>query len=208
LFDDVQIFLISGIAAALSPQWLENVIILIKEAKKRNIEVIFDVNFRAKLWTADECGEALGKILPLIDGLSAGVKDAKYLLKLPNIDLNNLADAYEKMHKAFPNIKYFFSTTRNVISSDHNELTGNYWIDGDLIHSKTHVINPIVDRIGGGDAFAAGMIYGIYNELTPLETIEFATAASHLKHTVLGDMNQFTASEVRNFMDSGADVSR
>lgn len=208
LFEDVEIFLLSGIVTALSDAWFANVDLLIDEAKKRGVQVAFDVNFRAKLWTADTCGAALHEILPKIDILSAGDKDAKLLLKLEGTELGDLEGAFTKINEKFPNIKVIYSSTRNVISSEHNELTGNIWTGGKMYSSVKHEIKPIVDRIGGGDALTAGVLYGLLNKQEPQEIIEFATAASHLKHTVLGDMNQFNAQEVTDFMLSDADVSR
>ncbi|MDR3241643.1 MAG: sugar kinase [Lactobacillaceae bacterium] len=208
LFADVEIFHLSGIVGALSPAWLENVMLLLAEAKKRGITISFDSNYRAKLWSPQAAGNALKRILPQVDILSAGVKDAKYLLELDGIDLDDVAGAYEKYLQAFPNLKMIYSTTRTVISSEHNQLLGTLYLDGKLYQSQLHDIKPIVDRIGGGDAYAAGMLAQYYKKQDPQAMVEFATAASHLKHTILGDMNQFNEKEVLDFMQSGGDVSR
>jgi 2-dehydro-3-deoxygluconokinase len=106
---------------------------------------------------------------------------------------------YEKIQQMYPNIKSFSSTFRNVISASTNTLQGNFYTDGVLYQSKVHQIDHIVDRVGGGDAFAAGILYGILEQMPPGEIVSFATAASALKHTVHGDCNAFSSEEIKGF---------
>ena len=106
------------------------------------------------------------------------------------------------MQSQFPNIEVFYSTRRTVHSASANDLQGTLWHAGNLYTSKIHAIDPIVDRIGGGDAFSAGILHGILTKKDWQTTVDFATAASALKHTVKGDCNQFDQTEVMEFLQS------
>jgi 2-dehydro-3-deoxygluconokinase len=208
LFQDVDIFHISGIVPAVSLAWRELAIDLVKAAKAAGCIVSFDVNYRGKMWSQAECGAVLQKILPYVDYCSAGHMDALYLLGIPEAPAdteNTLAYYYEKMHEMFPNIQLFYSTKREVVSASHNRLTGMIWYPtAGLFTSQTHDIHPIVDRIGGGDAFSGGVLHGLLSGWSAQETINFGTAASALKHTVSGDTNQFSAQEVSAFLSAGS----
>jgi 2-dehydro-3-deoxygluconokinase len=208
LFQDVELFHISGIVPAVSESWRELAIDLVKAAKAAGCIVSFDVNYRGKMWTQAECGAVIKKILPYVDYCSAGHMDALYLLGIPEAPVgtaHELAYYYEKMHEMFPNIQLFYSTKRKVVSASHNQLTGMIWEPKTgVVTSQTHDINPIVDRIGGGDAFSGGVLHGLLSGWTAQETINFGTAVSALKHTIHGDTNQFNAKEVSDFLATGS----
>ncbi|GHU38417.1 2-dehydro-3-deoxygluconokinase [Bacilli bacterium] len=208
LFSGVDIFHISGIVSAVSVQWREMAIELVKAAKAAGCIVSFDVNYRGKMWTQAECGAVIQKILPYVDYCSAGHMDARYLLGIPEAPAdvaNVLVYYYEKMHQMFPNIKLFYATKRDVVSASHNRLTGAIWHQTEgLVTSKTHEINPVIDRVGGGDAFSGGVLHGILSGWTLQESIDFGTAASALKHTVHGDTNLFSEKEVSDFLAAGS----
>ncbi|MDT2524713.1 sugar kinase [Enterococcus raffinosus] len=201
LFSDVEIFHISGITPALSEYWKELTIELTKTAKKTGCKVSFDCNYRQSLWSQGEAGAFLKKVLPLVDYCSAGKMDAIYLLGVPETE-EDIVYYYQKMQELFPNITAFYSTNRSVHSTCVHELQGTLWLNGKCYTSKNHLIDPIVDRIGGGDAFTGGILHGLINDYLPIETIEFATGASVLKHSVKGDCNQFTEEEVVSFIQS------
>ena len=109
---------------------------------------------------------------------------------------------YEKMAEKYPNIEVFYSTIRQVHSASHNVLQGTMWRKGETTFSNVHTITPIVDRVGGGDAYAAGILHGILSGYTAEHTVDFAIAASSMKHTIHGDCNQFSAEEVEDFKNS------
>lgn len=208
LFKDVDIFHVSGIVSAVSVAWRDMAVELVKAAKAAGCIVSFDVNYRGKMWSQAECGAVIQKILPYVDYCSAGHMDALYLLGIPEAPsdvANELVYYYEKMHQIFPNIKLFYATKRDVVSASHNRLTGAIWHQKDgLVMSKTHEINPIIDRVGGGDAFSGGVLHGILSGWTLQESIDFGTAASALKHTVHGDTNLFSEREVSDFLAAGS----
>lgn len=208
LFEGVDIFHISGITPALSNDWRKLTIELIKMAKKAGVTISFDINYRAKLWSQEEAGETIRNILPYVDYCSAGSMDARYLLNIPafnekNDIKNEMIYYYQEMQKLFPNIQVFYSTKRKIHSATENDLTGNLWIGKQYYESDCHKINPIIDRIGAGDAFSGGILHGLLCHYDPQSVIDFATAASVLKHTVHGDCNQFSVSEVKSFLETG-----
>lgn len=206
LFTGIDIFHISGITPALSENWKKWTITLVKAAKKANVKVSFDINYRGKLWSQKEASETIKQILPYVDYCSAGKMDALYLLDVSPFEdeENELIYYYQEMQKLFPTISVFYSTKRVVHSASSNELTGTLWINESFYESATHYIQPIVDRVGGGDAFAAGVLHGLLKEELPQRMVDFATAASALKHTVYGDANPFYEKEIAAFLEVGS----
>lgn len=206
LFENVTILHVSGITPALSEKLAEITLDIIKEAKKRDIKVSFDINFRSKLWNHDKASRVISKILPYVDYCSAGKMDAIYLLGIPeNQSGQDDTDYYyQKMHEKYSNIEVFYSTKRDVHSATSNSLQGTLWKDGITYVSKVHKLEPIVDRVGGGDAFSAGILHGLLTGADLNYTVSFAAAYSSLKHTIYGDCNPFTIKEVENLMENGS----
>ncbi|WP_462413037.1 PfkB family carbohydrate kinase [Neobacillus sp. Marseille-QA0830] len=207
IFKDASLFHVSGITAALAPGMREVVLVSLQKAKELGVMTSFDFNYRAKLWSQQEAGEAIKAYLPYVDICSCGELDAIYLLGMERADESLSREAkldyyYQKITAQYPNIRYISSTFRGVISASTNTLQGNFYKEGVLYQSKEFQIDHIVDRVGGGDAFAAGILHGILEGAAPDELITFATAASVLKHTVHGDCNIFTPEEIRTFANS------
>ncbi|WP_088042578.1 sugar kinase [Bacillus sp. EAC] len=207
IFKDAFLFHVSGITLALSPELRETLLVGVKKAKQFGVKTSFDFNYRAMLWSQQEAGEAILPLLPYIDICSFGELDAIYLLGLVEADQSlsqteRLKHYYTKFTELYPNILFISSTFRTVISASANQLQGNLFAQGELYQSKVHYIDPIVDRVGGGDAFAASILTGIMEEFDLQQTVSFATAASALKHTIHGDCNLFTKEEVFRFTDS------
>ncbi|MFD2305479.1 sugar kinase [Enterococcus termitis] len=204
LFAGVDIFHISGITPALSDSWKKQTLILIKAAKQAGCKISFDINYRGKLWSKAEAGKTIREILPYVDYCSAGKLDAQHFFEISSYDSELAAKdnlyCYKKMQEKYPNVSVFYSTKRKVYSASVNALTGTLWANGNYYESKCHQIDPIVDRVGGGDAFAGGVLHGLLNKDNYQKVIDFATAASALKHTVHGDCNQFSQEEVESFL--------
>lgn len=208
LFKDINVFIVSGITPALNPTVKHAVLEMLKYCNNHNIIVVYDNNYRAKLWSVEDAGKAFKEILPYVDILSAGHLDAKGFLGLQSSEEEfeaQLSDLYSQIKKLYPNIKYMTSTRRQIISTSVNDLTGYLYTDR-LYSSKTHRIDDIVDRVGGGDAFIAGLLYGVLTNKDEEYSVEFASCASVLKHTIHGDANLFSVAEIENYMNSG--VSR
>ena len=209
LFLDVELIHISGITPALSSHWQDMILDIVKEAKKRNILVSFDINYRSKLWSVSDCAKYIGKVAKYIDYCSAGCLDAINFFMIEEKYSFELIDYYKKIVELFPNIKVLYSTTRTVYDAKHNQLTGHLFINNQVYNSKTIDIPQIVDRVGGGDAFAAGVLHGLLDHLPEQQIIDFATAASALKHTIFGDCNQFKVEEIEEIMNSdGCEIKR
>ncbi|MBL1225117.1 sugar kinase [Enterococcus sp. BWR-S5] len=208
LFSDCDIFHISGITPALSEAWKELTIQLIQAAKDASCLISFDVNYRGKLWTKEEAGQTIRTILPYVDYCSAGNLDAQHFLEISKYtgtsEKEESSYYYQEMQKKYPNISVFYSTKRKVHSASANELIGTLWAGEQYYESQCHLIDPIVDRVGGGDAFAGGVLHGLLNKTNYQDVISFATAASALKHTVHGDCNQFSEEEVNSFLAMGS----
>lgn len=200
LFAGIDLFHLSGITPALSPAWLELLIKLMQEAKSRGVKISFDINFRGKLWSQAQAAEALKQILPYVDYLSAGRLDAKYLLGIKHAELLPLEQCYQEMQRLYPNIQVIYSTNRTILSAKHNQLQGTLYYQNAYYESKVIDIPEIVDRVGGGDAYSAGILHGLLSECEPQVIVDFATAASALKHMVYGDCNQFTLEEVQAYL--------
>ena len=204
--EDVDVFHFSGITLALSNDRRELLMQMLAYCKEHNIMVSYDSNYRAKLWSLEEAREATLKVLPYVDILSAGILDAENIL-LMNCELEDnhekLKYYYDEITKTYPNIKHIFSSHRDIESSSVNKLQCNYYTDGILYLSNKINIDSIVDRVGGGDALSAGIIYSIINNKDPKYVCEFATCASALKHSILGDANLVELSDVERLMYEG-----
>ena len=208
LFKNVDIFHITGITPALSDIWRQLTLRLIKQAKKAGAKISFDVNYRSKLWSQEEASEVVKQILPLVDYCAIGKMDAIYLLGIPMYSKEQNDEEvvyyYQAIQELFPEIELLYSTERTVFSASSNHLKGRIWKNGEYVESKCHNIDPIVDRVGAGDAFAGGILHGILKGWPLGKIISFATAASALKHTVKGDCNQFSEIEVLDFLSTAS----
>lgn len=205
VFHDVDVFVVSGITVALNYTIQEVVIEMLKYCQKHHILVVYDSNYRAKLWSIEEAGKAFKRILPYVDILSAGYLDAQNFLGLTSQKETfeeRLEDLYVQMKTMYPNIKYITCTRRDILSTSVNDLTGYLYTDK-LYQSKTYHIDDIVDRVGGGDAYLSGLLYGLLNDLGIEYSLEFGCCASVLKHTIYGDVNTFSIQEIDSFMKSG-----
>ena len=203
IFIDADLLHISGILPALSKKWQSWTVEVVRKAKEYGCRVSFDMNYRSKLWGYEEAYPCFQQILPYVDILSAGRLDAIHFLKVASEDENDsLEEIYKRVQAKYPNIKVLYSTKRNVISTNHNELQGFFvGEDGQFVESKLYDINPIIDRVGGGDAFAAGILNGVLKGWDSQRIVDFGTASSVLKHTVFGDWNPFNEDEVFEFMN-------
>lgn len=209
LFHDIDVFIVSGITVALTKEIKEIVLEMMQYCQAHDILVVYDSNYRAKLWSIEAAGQALKEILPYVDILSAGHLDAQNMLGLTTTKQQHeeiLKDYYDQIAKLYPNIQYMTSTKREIISTSVNNLTGYLYHDGKLYVSNTYHIDDIVDRVGGGDAYFSGLLYGLFEKMPLQEALEFGCGASVLKHTIHGDANLFSVKEIEAFIQNG--VSR
>lgn len=207
LFEGVDLFHVSGITPALSDELVDITCDLMKRAKESGVRVSFDSNYRAKLWSLEKASSVYKQLLPYVDIFSAGKLDAINLLGITPLEetastVDELTYYSQKMQEIYPNISVIYSTTREVVSTDENYLQGNLWIDNTLYQSRNMHVPYIVDRIGGGDAFSAGLLHGFLTKDEYQHSIEFATGMSVLKHTYSGDSLYISEEEVENFIQS------
>lgn len=205
LFKDVNVFIVSGITVALNQKVQEAVIEMMKYCQEHHICVAYDSNYRSKMWTIEEARKAFRLILPYVDILSAGYLDAINFLGLyseKELFVDQLEDLYNQIKKHYPNIKYITSTKRDILSTSVNDLTGYLYADKMYV-STTYHIDDIVDRVGGGDAYFSGVLYGLLNQKEYEYCLEFGCCASVLKHTIHGDANSFSVNEIEAFMNNG-----
>lgn len=205
LFADIDVFVVSGITVALNETVRKAVLEMLEYCRGNNKLVVYDNNYRAKMWSIEEASVAFQQILPYVDILSAGILDAQNFLGLKSEETDfekQLTDYYQQMKLMYPNLQYITCTKRDIISTSVNDLTGYVYSD-QLYVSKTYHIDDIIDRVGGGDAYLSGLLYGLLNHRDIDYSLEFGCCASVLKHTIHGDANTFSIAEIESFMEAG-----
>ena len=188
----------TGITPAVSAPAAEACAEAVYTARRLGLTVSTDVNYRRVLW---QYGKKAADVMPpLVKDCDVVVCTEGDAADIFGIVASDFWDMAEQMMQRFPKVKKIIATRRETLSANHNRLAG-LCFDGAARHeSPTFDLNPIVDRIGGGDAFMAGFIYGSLHFHDDDKTLAFATAASALKHTVEGDFNQVSAAEVEQVM--------
>ena len=207
LLEGVSWLHISGITPALSASCAEITGLALKKAKEKGIITSFDLNFRSKLWTKEEAQACLVPLMEYVDYAIGNEEDAQNCLGFHmegdvtkgKLDVNE----YEKMLAALCK-QYGFkgaaTSLRESHSATHNGWAGALYTEGKFYLSKHYEINPIIDRVGGGDSFSSGLIYGLTHYDSKQQAIEFAVAASALKQTIPGDYNHVGVKEVETLM--------
>lgn len=216
VFADADWFHWTGITPAISAGTADVCLEAVQVAKKMGLTVSCDLNYREKLWkwgkTADEVMPELVRHCDVAIGNEEDA-DKVFGIKAPGADVmagKVEAEKYryvcEELAKRFPNLKTIAITLRGSISASHNTWSGVLWDGGKFYIGPTYDITHIVDRVGGGDAFVGGLIYGLrtYGE-DRQRALDFAVAASCLKHSIIGDFNLVTVAEVERL--TGGDVS-
>lgn len=188
----------TGITPAISQGAADVCKEAIAVARKMNITISGDINYRRNLW---QYGKTVRDIMPaLIESTNviiAGITDMENCVGISGATFEDACTAFKQ---AYPATTKISTTVRNSISSSHNRLTGLLWNGKELLQSQEYDMPNIVDRVGGGDAYMAGLIYGILTSKTDAAIVEFATAASVLKHSIEGDVNLVTADEVEQLV--------
>lgn len=205
---------VSGVTPAISANASQAALRAVKAARAAGLKVSFDSNFRAKLWEnrKEDARAILSGIIAESDLLFADHRDIELATGQSagnGGDHDRRAKAFAIAFATFPNLKRIAGTVRKVVSVDHNELAGVMYARDGVWQTQSYHVTPIVDRIGGGDAFAAGLLYGLGTGLSEQEALDFAIGAACLKHSVPGDFNLVSANDVRNFLsESCFDVRR
>lgn len=212
IFEGADWFHFTGITPALSDEVASLCIEACKEAKKRNINISCDLNFRKKLWSKEKAGKVMGELCEYIDYCIANEEDAKDVFGIEadntdiysgKIDREGYISVAKKLTDKF-NFKGVAITLRESLSANDNNWSAMLYVDGKAYFSKKYAMH-IVDRVGGGDSFGGGLIYSLLNGFEPQKSIEFAVAASCLKHSIEGDFNMVSVKEVETL--AGGDAS-
>jgi 2-dehydro-3-deoxygluconokinase len=194
VFKDTEWFHWSGITPAISQGAADVCLEAIQCAQKMNITVSGDINYRRNLW---QYGKSVGDIMPsLIKGTNIVVGGGGDIENSTGIKGDSFRDSCEKLMKHYPSVKKVYNTNRDSISASRNKISGKVFDGNDVLKSKEYDLTHIVDRVGTGDAFMAGIIYGSLKKLGEQDTLEFGVAAGVLKHSIEEDVNLVTAKEV------------
>ena len=209
VFEGVDWFHITGITPAISESAMELSLEAVKEAKKRNITVSCDLNYRKNLWKyGKKASEVMRELAKYVDVAIANEEDVQKSLEITvdvNVESGELdREKYRalgnKVLEAYPNMKCIAITLRESHSADWNGWAACLNDGKDFYVSKKYEIRDIIDRVGGGDSFAGGLIYGLNHYEDKQSALEFAVAASCLKHSVIGDFNRVSVSDVEKLM--------
>lgn len=212
IFDGADWFHFTGITPALGDQVADICLEACKAAKAKGITISCDLNYRNKLWSKEKAGEVMAKLCEYVDVCIANEEDANdvFGIKAKDTDVTTGKvnhEGYKDVAKQLADrfgFKKVAITLRGSISANDNNWAAMLYDGNDFYFSKNYLIH-IVDRVGGGDSFGAGLIYSCINNFAPQETIEFAVAASCLKHSIEGDFNMVTVDEVKKL--AGGDGS-
>ncbi len=203
IFDGVEWFHFTGITPALSDETAEITLEACKKAKEKGITISCDLNFRKKLWSKEKAGKVMGEVCKYVDYCIANEEDAKDVFGIEadntdintgKLDRNGYISVAKKLTERF-NFKGVAITLRESLSANDNNWSAMLYTNGEAVFSKKYAMH-IVDRVGGGDSFGGGLIYSILNGYDAQKAIEFAVAASCLKHSIEGDYNMVSVSEV------------
>ena len=211
---------LSGITPALAQNCADFIMKCLKVAKEKGLTVSFDGNFRSKLWTWEEARDYCTQCLPYVDVLfgiepyhlwkdeedhsKGDWKDGVPLQ--PNYEQQD--EVFQKFIERYPNLKCIARHVRYAHSGSENSLKAFMWYEGHTFESKLFTFN-ILDRVGGGDAFASGLIYAMMHNYRPMDMINFAVASSVIKHTIHGDANiTDDVQSIKNLMNMNYDIKR
>lgn len=203
VFEGADWFHWSGITPAISDESAECLRQACICAKKHGVKISVDLNFRKKLWTSEKAISIMRPLMQYVDVCIGNEEDAELCLGFkPDADVEGgetNAAGYEGIFKQMKEefgFEYVVSTLRESFSATHNGWKALIYDGKEFYQSKRYDVNPIIDRIGGGDSFSGGLIHGLLTKSTQGEALEFAVAASALKHTVNGDFNLVSVEEV------------
>lgn len=212
IFENADWFHWSGITPAISDKSAEILRLALISAKKHGVTVSCDLNFRKKLWTSEKAISIMRPLMQYVDVCIGNEEDAQLCLGFKpdsdvtggKTDASGYKEIFKQMKEEF-GFKYVVSTLRESFSATHNGWKALIYNGGEFYESKRYDINPIIDRVGGGDSFAGGLIHGLLKYKDQGKALEFAVAASALKHTIPGDYNCVSEKEVETLM--GGDAS-
>lgn len=211
-FEGAGWFHISGITPAISENAADLSIEALQTARDLGLQVSFDLNFRKNLWKwGKKAHEVMPQLVRLADVVVANEEDCQKALGIESdadvhagkLDARDFKALAAKVLDAYPNLSTVAITLRESVSASHNGWSACLYDGNDFHVSRRYDITHIVDRVGGGDSFAAGLIYGLQELSSSSEALEFAVAASCLKHSIPGDFARLTVEDVQGLLKNG-----
>jgi len=210
IFKDADWFHFSGITPAISKSAAKLTEAALIAAKKYGVMVSVDLNYRKKLWTPEDAKETMSKLMQYVDiciGIGSeadaeivlGFKPTADTVLIDNLNLDENKNILKRVQSHY-NIKYVVTSLRECHSASDNSLSALIYDGNEFYQSPKYPIR-IVDRVGGGDSFAAALIYALITNKSCKDSLDFAVAASALKHTIFGDLNHINISEVETLLD-------
>ncbi len=208
IFENAKWFHFTGITPALSDNAAEICLEACKKAKKHGVTVSCDLNYRNKLWSTEKAGKVMTTLMEYVDVAIGNEEDCEKVFGIKsegtNVTTGSLSkegytDVAKKLSDRF-NIPTVAITLRSSLSASENKWSGMLYKGKKSYFSKEYLIH-IVDRVGGGDSFGGGLIYALSENYEPQKAIEFAVAASCLKHSIEHDFNEVTVDEVTKLMN-------
>ncbi|MCI0708161.1 MAG: sugar kinase [Ignavibacteriae bacterium] len=201
----------TGITPALSLSAAEATVEAVKAARSKGLTVSCDLNYRKKLWTRDQAEKTMTHVMQNVEVAIANEEDAEMVFGIKagetdvhagKLDVAKYQSVAEQLMKKFPSLKKVAITLRESLSASDNNWSAVLWDGSKFYQSRKYAIR-VIDRVGGGDAFGGGLIYGLATGKSTQDSLEFAVAASCLKHTIPGDFNHVTAAEVEALIKEG-----
>ncbi|MDD2819730.1 MAG: sugar kinase [Flavobacterium sp.] len=198
----------SGITPAISESAAESCLEAVKVAHKLGLTISCDLNYRSKLWQYGKTpSEVMPEILHYSNVILGDIDTAYFMLGIPKVnpnyqDTKSLPALYNKLFELCPNLKIAATTLRYSVSASHQRIGGILFDGKSIYDAAVKEVTPVIDRVGSGDAFMGGLIYGLLEfQNNNQRALDFAVAACCLKHTIAGDYNLVTLKEVENMLD-------
>ena len=214
ILEDTKWFHVTGITPAIASGTAEVTLEALRKCREKNITVSCDLNYRKKLWKWGKPPvEVMSEVAEYVDVMIANEEDCQKCLGIEldvdvtsgSLDSSKYRVLASKVMAMFPQVSYLAVSLRESVSADHNNWSGVLATRDAFYESRKYSITNIVDRIGGGDSFGSGLIYGLNHLDGGQAAIDFAIAASAIKHTIYGDFNRVSKEDVLNLM--GGDAS-
>jgi 2-dehydro-3-deoxygluconokinase len=201
---------VSGVTPAVGEHAAQAALAAMRTARSLGMQIAFDGNYRASLWEmqGSDGADVLREMLSHADLAFADQRDIALVLKRPELAQGERAEAMRAAFAAFPQLKRIAATIRTQHSVDRHDLSATLFTRDGVVAARTWQLQEIVDRIGTGDAFAAGILHGLYSGWNDAEALEFGLAAAALKHSIAGDFNIVSEEQVQAACKGKLDVRR
>ncbi|GJJ04404.1 2-keto-3-deoxygluconate kinase [Duganella rhizosphaerae] len=201
---------VSGVSAAVSDAGAQATLEAMRAARNLGVAVSFDGNYRQSLWAQRgmDGGEVLRELMRHADLAFADQRDIGLVLRRPELGYGDRVGAMQAAFDAFPNLQKIAATSRTQLSNDHHKLAAVLHTRAGALATRAYALHNIVDRIGTGDAFAAGVLHGLLRGWNDGAALEFGLAAAVVKHSIAGDFNLVSAAQVEAVRSGTLDVRR